>query len=128
MSYYYISYNKLICSLHGCYFYNRRIPLTSLVMSPETLHKENSLRARCNVSNRSATVVDGVMVAFSESSVDRSARCILNTAVTAVIAIADSTLMPNAGPPIVLLIRILRLFLSFLIASNSVTHQYRSFG
>lgn len=113
-----INNNIIITQSRKCHSRHRVAVVlpTSLATSPETLHNANSLRPRCNASNRSAAEV----TVFWERSVNRSARWILNTAVAAVVAISDSTCAPNAGPLIVSLVRPFSLFLKALIACNSV--------
>lgn len=94
---------------------------TSLITSPETLHNANSLRTRCNTSNRSAA--DSELTVFPKRSVARSTRWILNTVVMAVVAISNNICKPNAPPPVVFSTWPFSVFLSALIACNSASNS-----
>lgn len=88
------------------------ILLTTFPTSPETLHNANSLRNRCNTSNKSA--------AGPERSVDRSARWISNTAAAAVVPITISIWAPYATLLTIFPVRSINAFLCALTAKSSI--------
>lgn len=91
--------------------------LTSFATSLETLHNANSLRNRCDTSNRSA--------AGPELSADRRARWTSNTVAAAVVPISISICAPNSPPPVVFAARSINAFLCILISDSSILWWWR---
>jgi len=110
--------HQLMCIYYltiSYYLYYRLalILLTTFPTSPETLHNANSLRNRCNTSNKSA--------AGPERSVDRSARWTSNTVAEAVVPITISICAPYAMLLIIFPVQSINAFLCALTAESSIS-------